>query len=159
TAIEVDPFVQNIQIVDNDISIAASNGVATGIRVDGGQAAVSRSIVIANNHINTGGKGTGIEFAGGAPGLSFTANVEGNDCNGNHIGVLIEAGLGGSVSGIDLGGGAQGSKGANNFRGAGSGKISAIFVTASAAAGPVQAKMNIFGVADPTTAIWDQKYD
>jgi hypothetical protein len=74
---------------------------------------------------------------------------------GNLNGVLILPGSGGSAAGIDLGGGAQGSKGANDFRG----DARAIFVLAPSAAGPIQAQMNIFGVADPTTVIHDQHND
>jgi hypothetical protein len=153
-AIEVHPTVQNLQIVDNVISLANSRGGSTGIFVDAGKPTASSSMVIANNHIHSGG-GIGIEFAGETPGSTFVAKVEGNDLRGNDTGVFIWAGLGGSVAGIDLGGGAQGSLGANNFRG----DFRAIDVSASLAAGPIQAKMNIFGVADPTTVIYDHNND
>jgi len=65
------------------------------------------------------------------------------------VGIFIANGIGGSVSGIDLGGGAQGSLGGNNFRG------DPWAITTTASVGQVQAQMNIFGVANPTTVIYD----
>src|SRR5439155_12527535 len=69
------------------------------------------------------------------------------------------AGGGGSVAGIDLGGGPLGSRGVNNFRGftaAASATAGAIVVAALTAQGPVQAQGNLFGVASPETVIFDQ---
>jgi hypothetical protein len=74
------------------------------------------------------------------------------------MGVLVAGNLPGSVTGIDLGGGSQGSKGGNNFRGftaAASATSGAIVTTASAGDGPVTAVANLFGVANPETVIFD----
>jgi hypothetical protein len=163
TAIEVHPTVENLRIVDNVVSFPNGGFLSDGILVDAGSPTGTSSMVIADNHIHTAGNGSGIEFTAEKPGFTFVAKVEGNDLQGNGIGVQIDAGLGGSVAGIDLGGGAQGSLGGNDFRGdAPSGLFSlkdAIWVGASAAAGPIQAMGNIFGVADPTTAIYDNHND
>jgi hypothetical protein len=163
TAVEVHPTVQNLQILDNVISVPNGGFFSDGILVDAGNPIAPSSMIIANNHIHTGGKGSGIEFTAGVPGFSFVAKVEDNDLTGNGTGVQIDAGLGGSVAGIDLGGGSQGSLGANDFRGDADGKLfsvtSAIYVGAHSAAGPIRAQMNIFGVADPTTVIFDHNND
>jgi hypothetical protein len=153
-AIQVDPTVQNLKILDNIISLT-NNTFAVGIQVTASTTVSNTSVVIANNHIHTGGTGVGIQFAGEQPGSTLVASVEDNDLQGNQNGVFIDQGQGGSVAGIDLGGGAQGSKGANDFRG----DASAIFVFAQAAQGTIQAQMNIFGVADPTTVIHDHHID
>jgi hypothetical protein len=152
--IEVDPQVQNLQIVDNVISLSNPT-FATGISVTAATAVTSTSMVIANNHIHTGGHGVGIQFEGEASGSTLVAKVEDNDLQGNQNGVFIDVGQGGSVAGIDMGGGTQGSKGANDFRG----DPAAIQVFAHSTQGSIQAQMNIFGVADPTPFIYDYHND
>jgi hypothetical protein len=150
-AISVVPDVQDLKIVDNRISLPNGGQNRIGILVAGSDSATPSSMVIADNHISTAGLGVGLELSGQKPGVSLVARVQDNDLHNNYYGVVINAWKGGSVAGIDLGGGAQGSLGGNDFRG----DTYAIFVTAPAAAGPVQAQMNIFGVADPTTVIYD----
>jgi hypothetical protein len=151
TAIEVVPDVQNLRIVDNVLSLPLGNSTSAGIVVTAGNSFTGSNMVIADNHISTGGQGIGIELSGQAPGIPFAAKVEDNDLHGNSVGVFIAAGNGGSVTGIDLGGGTQGSRGANNFRG------DTFAVTTTASAGPIQAQMNTFGVTDPATVIYDHK--
>jgi hypothetical protein len=151
TAIEVVPDVQNLRIVDNVISLPLGNSTSTGIVVTAGNSLTGSNMVIAGNHISTGGEGTGIELSGQSPGVTFAARVEDNDLHGNGVGIYIAAGNDGSVTGIDLGGGTQGSLGANNFRG------DTFAITTTASAGPIQAQMNIFGVTDPATVIYDHK--
>jgi hypothetical protein len=152
--IQVDPMVQNLKIVDNVVSVASTT-FGIGIFVKDTQQTGSSSMVIADNHVSTAGHGVGLQFNGEKPGVTFVAKVENNDLHGNGNGVFIDIGLGGSVAGIDLGGGAQGSKGANDFRG----DPGAIFCFAHNGAGTIQAQMNIFGVADPTTVIHDHAND
>jgi hypothetical protein len=148
---------QNLQILDNAISVPnIGDSTGEGIFVGAGNQSEPTSIVIANNHIHSGGKGWGIEFVAGLPGYSFVARVEGNDLQGNYVGVEIEKGQGGSVAGIDLGLGPQNGLGTNDFRGD---FPLAIDVAAFAAAGPIGAFMNIFGVADPSTVINDHNND
>jgi hypothetical protein len=142
--------VQNLQILDNAISIPNGNG-ADGISVDPMQTSAPIAVVIANNHISAGNQGTGIDFYAGSPGSSINAKVENNDLQGNGTGVFIYKGSGGSVAGIDLGGGALGSLGANDFRG----DTTAIDIAVPTSFGPIQATGNIFGT-DPATVIYDQ---
>jgi hypothetical protein len=152
TAIDIYPEVQNLHVVDNVISVPNGSGSNWGVFVNASQmSSLPISMVIAGNHINTGGQGVGIVFLGGAPGVTFVAKVENNDLHGNQSGVLINS-YGDSMAGVDLGGGSQGSLGANDFRG----DPTAIQVTADASAGPISAQTNIFGVSDPTTVIHDQ---
>jgi hypothetical protein len=81
---------------------------------------------------------------------TLAAKVEDNDLQGNQTGVAIYSDA--VVTGFDLGGGPQGSMGANDFRG----DSTAIYASAFTADGPIDAQMNIFGVLDPTTVIYDQ---
>jgi hypothetical protein len=162
TALEVHPTVWNLQIVDNVITCPNGEFLSDGILVDAGNPTGPSSMIIANNHIHTAGNGSGIEFTAEQPGFIFYAKVEGNDLQGNGIGVLVDIGNGGSVAGIDLGGGAMGSWGCNDFRGDTGGFWSpnaAIAVQALAGQGSIQAQFNIFGVADPTTVIRDGNTD
>jgi hypothetical protein len=145
--------VQNLQILDNAISIPTGNG-DKGISLDPMQTSAPIAVVIANNHISTGNQGTGIEFYAGSPGSSINAKVENNDLQGSGTGVFIYKGSGGSVAGIDLGGGALGSLGANDFRG----DTTAIDIAVPMSFGPIQAIGNIFGT-DPTKVIYDQHND
>jgi hypothetical protein len=155
TGIKVDPTVENLQIVDNVISLPKASFSARGILVMASQSIFSTTMVIANNHIQVAGGEEGIEFDCPSPGSTLIAKVEGNDLHGDGIGIFIGIGFGGSAAGIDLGGGAQGSMGANNFRG----DATAIVVEAPPTAGPIQAQNNIFGVADPETVILDHHVD
>jgi hypothetical protein len=153
--IELDPPIGNINITNNVISFPNGSGGSEGIAVDPGPLTALSSMVIANNQINTGGNGTGIAISGEEPGAVLAAKVEGNDLRGNQIGVLIGTGFGGSMYGVDLGGGPDGSVGANDFRG----DYKAIYVTALASTGPISATGNIYGVFDPKGVIHDQSAD
>jgi hypothetical protein len=155
TALEINPGVENLRLVDNVISVPNGSGAGYGIFVNASQtSSLPISMVIADNHISTGGQGTGIFFQGGALGVTFAAKVENNDLQGNQTGVGINS-YGESMAGVDLGGGSQGSSGANDFRG----DPTAIQVTADASEGPISAQLNIFGVSDPTSVIHDQHVD
>ena len=146
--IEIDPSSQNIKILDNDISFP--NGFI-GLEISGGQAGVTTSAIIANNHIDAGPSGIGINVDAGSPGSVLTAKIQGNDLRDNSDGVEFGGGNGGPLSGIDLGGGSQGSLGANNFRGF----VPGIGYAINNGLGLVQAQMNLFSVADPQTVIYD----
>src|SRR5262249_21885138 len=137
TIIDIFPTVQDLRIVDNVISCTA--GVGIEVAPSPGVPVGPSSMVIANNHIDTAGQGLGIALGGEPPGLGITAKVEGNDLQDNQIGVRIDpTAPGGSVTSIDLGGGLQGSLGANDFRG----DATAIEAAVDASAGPIQAQMN-----------------
>jgi hypothetical protein len=135
-------------------------GVGQGIVINGGG---TTSVTIAGNRIGTRSPGQarpswgwGIRlFTGGG---TLNATVEANDLRDNRIGVEIAGS--GSAAAIDLGGGARGSRGGNNFRSFTdtAGPVSntgAISVTAAAAAGPVSARGNLFTAADPESVIYD----
>jgi len=146
--IEIDPSSQNIKILNNDI--AFPNGFI-GIELTGGNAGTTTSATIANNRIATGTFGIGIDISAGSPGSILTAKIEGNDFHDNEDGLEFNGGSGGPVTGIDIGGGGQGSHGANNFRGSVPGKSFAINFGVGLL--PLQARMNIFGVASPQTVV------
>jgi len=158
-AINVGAGVQFLTLGGNAITLTGPSGT-TGISVAAGAAGTTTSALVSANRIDTGGNGTGLALAPGAPGSIFNARVEGNDFHTNTIGISITAGLNGSASGIDLGGGAQGSLGANNFRGftaTATSTSGAIVVGASLGQGSVNAQKNIFAssVSGPETVVWD----
>jgi hypothetical protein len=66
---------------------------------------------IANNILNTQSLGTGLEMSAGS---NFQALVQGNNFRSNLVGVDVQ-GNGTTAGVIDLGGGALGSTGGNNF--------------------------------------------
>lgn len=156
-AIDISSGTQNNTIRDNDIVLTGASST-TGIAVQSGAAGSTTSTAIVGNRISTSGNGSGIRFGPGSGG-TFTARVEGNDFHFNAIGVNILAGGGASVANLDLGGGSQSSLGGNNFRsftGAATTTSGAIVVSAATAAGPINAQMNLFGIATPETVIFDQ---
>ncbi|HYV37973.1 MAG TPA: hypothetical protein VE988_19970 [Gemmataceae bacterium] len=148
---------QNITIARNTVNLTGATGTA-GINVVGGGPNPT-SVRLSDNIINTNGHGTGIQFLRTLSGGTLNARVEGNDLHTNLIGVLISGNIAGSVTGIDLGGGSQGSLGGNNFRGftgVASATAGAIVTSALTADGPISANLNLFGTANPETAIFDQ---
>jgi hypothetical protein len=148
----VAPGVKNISILSNRFALGGAD--TRDIRIDGGDAGTT-SVTVALNQISTNGLGTGMLLRAGTGG-TFNVKVEGNDFHFDRVGVAIET-SGGSVTGLDLGGGSPGSKGGNNFRGftaAANSTAGAIVVSALIAQGPVQAQNNLFSV-DPETAIFD----
>src|SRR5262249_28550402 len=143
----------------NAITLTGPSGT-TGISVAAGAAGATTSVLVSANRIDTGGNGPGLALAPGAPGSILHAPVEGNAFHTNTIGNSLTPGLNGSASGIDLGGGAQGSLGANNFRGftaTATSTSGAIVVGASLGQGSVNAQKNIFAssVSVPETVVWD----
>jgi hypothetical protein len=138
---------QNLSILRNDIQLTGAS--STGITITGGIATTSGTI--STNVINTKGNGTGLAIIVNAGAVNL--NVQGNEFQGNKIGVKIDAGAN-SITNIDLGGGNQNSLGGNNFRSftaAATPTAAAIVLTATA--GTLQAQNNIFAVSDPTTVI------
>jgi hypothetical protein len=154
TAINISPA-KNQKIVDNSISVPDGNASSCGIVLMPSQQAALSNLVIAVNHIHTNGKGTGIEVSGQQLGLKMAVRIEGNDLQDNGQGVLFFGAQGGAVTDVDLGGGTQGSRGANDFRG----DLLAIQVTAAADAGPITAQSNIYSVAEPKIIIHDGNKD
>jgi hypothetical protein len=156
-AIAVGVNTQNLLLARNTITLTGASGTI-GINVVGGGANPT-SVTLSTNLISTNGNGTGVQFIRTLAGGVFNARVEGNDLHTNKIGIFISGSLAGSATGIDLGGGSQGSLGGNNFRSfsaAASATAGAIVTTVLAADGPVSAQLNIFGVPSPDTVIFDQ---
>jgi hypothetical protein len=150
---------QNIQILDNSFELLA-DATAT-VAIQAGQNGTTTSAVLARNAIRTGVNGTGIDVFGGNAGTSANLKIEGNDFLLNKIGVNITS-SGGSVSGVDMGGGSQGSAGANNFRvftASATNSSGAIVMNAGLGLFVIQAQRNLFRVADPNTVVWDNHDD
>jgi hypothetical protein len=115
TAIQLNAEAQNIIISNNTINLAP-NG--TGIQIVGGTSGTTlTSATINTNRISTG-NGVALNITTGSATTNVVdADVEGNDFNNNQIGVaVLLTSANSSVSGIDLGGGSQGSPGGNDFR-------------------------------------------
>jgi hypothetical protein len=160
TAIDVERYSQNIQVIGNRIEMIGFGDV--GIQVQTGPTGQvgTTTATITLNQISSGTNGTGIELsmnAASAPATALSVQIEGNVFGVNQHCVKIDS-VGGSVSGIDLGGGTLLSKGANNFRGI-TAADGAIDVTSPAATGSISAKGNLFSVADPESVIHDHHDD
>jgi hypothetical protein len=141
---------QHLNILDNRINLLTTGSIAIQVNAELG---FTTDMVIADNQIATGGTGIGIDFEGGAS-APMQAKVEGNDLHNNKIGVKLNSG-----TTVDLGGGALGSRGDNNFRGFTAPAIStagAIVVQPGNNAGPFfKAHNNIFSVPNPEAVILD----
>jgi hypothetical protein len=68
-------------------------------------------VAVTNNELSTHNRGTGLVLQGGP---AFQALVQGNNFNGNRLGVSV-FGDGTTAGNVDLGGGSLGSKGGNDF--------------------------------------------
>jgi hypothetical protein len=104
-------------ISNNVISFGGSAGTgARGIRIEQTLPLVSDARVL-NNAINTNGRGTGMSLAMSiGDNDHFRLFAQGNDFHNNAVGVAVR-GDGTICGNIDLGLGAIGSLGGNNFRG------------------------------------------
>jgi len=132
---EIVGTVQNLRIIGNTIQEPVVNSEVIDIGTG-----PTATMTCAGNVISTGGIGFGLVLS------TLNISVEGNDLRNNKVGVDILGGAG-SASGIDLGGGSQGSLGGNNFRG---------FTTPNAietgsGSGTIFAQHNIFSVAMPSS--------
>ena len=172
TAINVGPG-GTAQIIDNVIRLS---GAGTGVSVSATDNSVTSAI--AGNRISTNGLGTGVSITLGQATMGdsvVNVVVQGNDFHGNQVGVEVASSVPfypphytgprdysthARTAGIDLGGGALGGLGGNDFGGftapatAASGAI--VLMNVSPAQGVVAARMNVFaaGVA-PETVTWD----
>jgi hypothetical protein len=143
----------NVTVAGNRISFMTADSASVGIRInqnmffDG-----TSSAHVFNNSISTSGLGTGLRLIKDAPGDNLAVNVEQNDFNANAVGVFIQ-GDGTSAGTIDLGGGALGSRGRNDFRD---------FTAATAAAGDFAIALHNTSAAATVSAwsnIWHQPVD
>jgi hypothetical protein len=158
TAITILSGGQNNTIADNTITLTGASGTI-GISLLASSASAT-SVTIVDNRIDTSGNGTGIQLTTNAGALN--ARVEGNDFHFNAIGVLItRTHSTDPATGIDLGGGTQGSRGANNFRSfvptskPGVGAIVEAFSFSTAQT--ISARFNLFSVGNPKTVILDNR--
>ena len=147
---------QNTVIADNTITLTGAAGTI-GISLMASSTSAVTSAIIADNRITTSGNGVGIQLTTNTGALNV--RIEGNDFHFNAIGVLIDPShTTDSVTGIDLGGGSQGSRGANNFRGFGStsGGSGAIVEGSSfSTAQTIMAHFDLFAVSNPRTVVLD----
>jgi hypothetical protein len=148
---------QGNAVLDNDVTLTGAMGTV-GIRVAGNLSLATTSPTVAGNRIDTRGNGTGLLYTTLAG--SVSGRVEGNDFRANKIGVQITRfAATDQASGIDLGGGALGSLGGNNFRGftaAATTTSGAIVETAPfTTAQTISARFNLFSAPDPETVILD----
>ncbi len=155
----------SVTVRNNRISLpnSATSAGNCGIQVDG-TPGIPRTFSLLHNDVTTNGKGTGIVVSAvNTSATDLVGKVEGNDLHRNRLGVrFLAAGSNPFVSGVDLGGGAQGSLGLNNFRGftavatttAGAIVVGTGFTTAQT----VFARNNIWSVADPETVIDDNAF-
>jgi hypothetical protein len=142
--------VENLEILGNTVSISSHKG-SIGIVLIGDSAGGTTSVTVSDNVLNTDGSGIGLSVNVVTGTLDL--NIQGNDFNSNQVGIKIFAGSN-SITGIDLGGGSQGSVGGNNFRSftaAATPSAAAIFTDATT--GTIQAQNNLFAVSNPQTVI------
>jgi hypothetical protein len=114
---------------------------------------LSAGVVVQDNSITTG-IGTGLIISAGND-QATAVEVQGNDFNGNAIGVSY-TGSGGTTIGSDLGGGPLGSSGNNvfaSFTTAATSTSAAISVTGVGSGAVLSATGNIFGTATPSTVV------
>jgi hypothetical protein len=147
-------------ISNNVISFGGSAGTgARGIDIEQNSIGVSDAQVL-NNAINTNGRGTGMSLAmSKGDNDHFRFFAQGNDFHNNAVGVAVR-GDGTICGNIDLGLGAIGSLGGNNFRGftdPASPADAAIVIT-NATNGSVFAQQCIFssGIAPESTVFAQQ---
>ena len=150
---------QNTTVSQNSIFFTGTSSIGIDVRgAVGGSTTVVNAVISGNVLAESAGKGLLIVPPIDAPVL-LNLNVEGNDFHYSQIGVQINGGGNGFVTGVDLGGGSQGSLGGNNFRSftaPGSPTAAAIVVTTSALQGTIQAQRNIFATgATPTNVVSD----
>jgi len=128
---------QGLQLIANSINLGGGNG---DIYISGSTTAVS--CFISGNQLSSNNLSPGLVF-NLASGTLF-AKVQGNDFQDNVIGVEVTGT--GSVAGIDLGGGSQGSLGGNDFRSfiASSTPSIAAILTQAGSTGTIFAQRNLF---------------
>lgn len=137
----------NDSILSNTITLAPSSGTLHTIGIDIEYSTSGASTInIGNNHITTNNVGIGLNInATHNTDANVKVDVYGNDFHNNAIGVRY-IGAGGTP-GSDLGGGALGSVGGNNFRGftsTATASAGAIVVSNVAAGATLSAQDNLF---------------
>jgi hypothetical protein len=138
----------------NNTIVTHNGGTALGLAVS---PASPTAVTVTGNGLHTSGVGVGLAMSGGP---SYQALVQGNSFTSDRVGVKV-VGNGTTAGTVDLGGGALGSTGGNDFTGfttatAGSYAIGLFQVSTGYT---MSATGNLFGVADPTTVIADGTHD
>lgn len=152
-AIEADYGVLNLKVLQNTIDLP---GTVTGgaIQVDSGDDEQDTSFSIIANTIRAG-NGTGINLLASETG-TYTAIVQGNNFLAATIGISVGS-AGVSLDDVDLGGGTQGSLGANNFRYLRSSATpTSGAIVAGIYDGQIQAKNNLFSSVGPNASVYDR---
>jgi hypothetical protein len=142
-------------IVNNDFHL--SGGQNTCLAIFAQTPHTTSQFLIAGNRFGDDAL-FGLALSMDGAGDAIQARVEGNDFHNCRNGFAVQNPNGGDSSGVDLGGGNQGSLGGNDFRGftpPGPGGGVAIEDTVDANQPPLQAQRNLFSVADPHTVISD----
>jgi hypothetical protein len=161
---QVTAAVQNLTFSNNTVTLTgvppagASGPVAVSIL--GGGTGVLTSANIVGNRLDTGGNGTGLQISTSLGGV-LSIKVEANDFRPNTIGVNIIGNAGGAVTGVDLGRGPAGSRGANNFRSFTTDATptsGAVVTNAPNANGPIDALANLYAVSDPNQVDYDANH-
>jgi fibronectin-binding autotransporter adhesin len=136
----------SLTLTNTSVTLNTGGGVGAALNSSSGNPQT-----ITGDTFNTSGFGTGLSFNGGA----IVALVQGNKFQNNKVGIQI-AGDGTSAGIIDLGSGALGSTGGNNFTGfTGVAGNYAISQTNTNATATVFALGNLFSVANHNTVIQD----
>lgn len=152
-----------VTIANNHVKLTGTGSPIAIVLINtGGAAGNILGARVLNNTVETSGNGVGLYANIFGTGAFFTAQVEGNEFQGNKVGIDIN-GITGSATGagnIDVGGGSNAfgtSKGANNFRGYdGIAGHYAVHLHNTDAGITVEAQQNIFDVgANPALAIQD----
>jgi hypothetical protein len=143
---------QYLSITDNTIDFSGAGG--DGIDVFAGPDGATTSVSIIGNTISAG-TGNGMILGTSSTG-SFHALVQANDFLTGKAGILLFSD-GASMADIDLGGGAQGSLGANNLRfdrTAASNQLTGAIVVEQGT-GVVSAQNNLFSSIGPAASDFD----
>ncbi len=137
-----------VVIANNSITMSVGSNGRIGIGLNGFTPTFVR---VLNNTINTSSLGTGLFLNGTNSQDNLQAIVQGNDFHGNAVGVLYQGtATGRATINADLGGGALGSLGGNDFRGftvLGNSNVAAIWLLNTPATATLTARNNIFGAA------------
>ena len=155
--VTIRPGVKHLSVFQNTFDFPSSGLGDRALDIGLGTDGLDTSISIIGNTIQAGG-GIGIDFELTATG-SFHALVQANNFLGAGIGVSIET-KGLSLANIDLGGGTEGSEGANNFRFARTPATSdAAAIAVGAGSGSVQAQNNLFSNLGAEAEVLDKNDD
>ena len=153
----VNAGVKHLSIFQNTFDFAPPGGLIPAIEFNNLDDGLDTSASIIGNTFQIG-DATGIEFDLTATG-SFHALVQANDFVSAGIGISIQTnGL--SPANVDLGGGTEGSEGANEFRFArAQATATSAAVVGGVGTGTVQAQNNLFNNLGAEAAVFDKNDD